>query len=73
MFLYQDGKLVFLAANNPGPGAPESFALPAGHGKREYGIRILPSLAAGGSVTVNIALTPVAAFVALRVDARLQL
>jgi hypothetical protein len=60
VFLYDlDNNLAFVAANSPGPGAPESFALPAHGGKREYVIRILPSVVAGGTVAASIALTSV--------------
>ncbi len=61
VFLYDlDNNLAFVAANSPGPGAPESFALPAYGGKREYVIRILPSVVAGGTVAASIALTSIA-------------
>lgn len=60
LFMYEAGTPVFSAVNSPGPGAPESFALPAGHGKHVYTLRLIPSVVAGGTVTASIALTAVA-------------
>ncbi|MEK6807193.1 MAG: sialidase family protein [Pseudomonadota bacterium] len=60
VFMYEGDTPVFAAINSPGPGAPESFALPVQAGKHVYTLRIVPGAVAGGSVTASVTLASVA-------------